>query len=93
MRWLRHRAISDDDFKLLRGSPTMEKLQRNRLVFTIDPNEKLPSNKDLGLYETNGLVYLRKLSGREDTVEVMFEDPEDLDMLEQYLTQYKMGME
>ncbi len=93
VKWVRHKVINDDDFKLLRGSPSMEKLQKNRLVFTLDPNDTHPSTKELGLYETKGLVYIRNLSGRKDTVEVMFEKEEDLEMLEQYLTQYKMIME
>jgi len=93
MKWFRHKAISDDDFDLLRGTATMEKFQHNRLVITLDPNEKRPSNKKMGLYDTKGLVYIRYLSHREDTVEVLFEEPEDLDMLGQYLTQYKIGME
>jgi hypothetical protein len=93
MKWLRHNNLSDSDFEALRGTPTMERLQKHRLVIILDPNDKMPNKKDMGLFETTGLVYWRNLSGRDDTIEIMFEDPEDLDNIEQHLTQYKLGQE
>jgi hypothetical protein len=71
----------------------MERLQKHRLVIILDPNDKMPNKKEMGLFETVGLVYWRNLSSREDTVEIMFEDLEDLENLEQHLTQYKLGQE
>lgn len=93
MKWLRHNNLSDEDFEALRGTKTMERLQNNRLVIIFDPNDKHPSKKDLGLFETRSLVYWRNLSNRSDTVEVLFENSEDLEDLEQHLTQYKLGQE
>lgn len=93
MKWLRHNNLSDSDFEALRGTVTMERLLRNRLVIVLDPKDEMPSKKDLGLFETTGLVYWRQLSSRDDTAEVLFEDPNDLENLEQHLTQYKLGQE
>jgi hypothetical protein len=93
VKWLRHNNLSDSDFEALRGTQTMERLLKHRLVIIYDPSDTHARKKEMGLFETTGLVYWRNLSGREDTVEIMFEDSEDLENLEEHLTQYKLGQE
>lgn len=79
----------------LQGTPLMVKLQANRLVVIYNPKENQATMKDMGLFETRGLYYVRRLqeSSREDTIEILFEDTEDLKSVEEYLTQYKLGLE
>ena len=79
----------------LQGTSLMVKLQTNRLVIIYNPKENQATMKDLGLFETRGLYYVRRLQegSREDTIEILFEDLDDLKAVEEYLTQYKLGME
>lgn len=91
MKWLRHKNLSEGDLTLLAGTSVMIKLMSNRLIITYDPKEPQATMKDMGLYETVGLYYVRKLTGRDDTLEILFELPADRDAVEQALTQFKLG--
>lgn len=80
---------------LLQGTELMVRLQTNRLVITYNPKDNQATMKDMGLFNTVGLYYVRRLqeSSRDDTIEILFENIEDLESVEEHLTQYKMGME
>jgi len=77
----------------LAGTPLMEKLQKTRLIIVYYPNDKKAEQEELGLPYCEGLYYIRYLQGREDTLEILFEEQRDLDMVEQKLTQFKLGQD
>lgn len=96
MKWLRHKNLSEDDLELLRGTPLMERLQANRLVVVFQPEDKKPAKKDMGLRETQGLFHIRNIGNgknRENVIEILFENPEDVGIVEEHLTQVKLAME
>lgn len=95
MKWMRHKNLSEEDMSFLQGTDLMVKLQSHRLVVIYNPKENQATMKDMGLFETRGLYFVRRLQeqSREDTIEILFEDLDDLKAVEEYLTQYKLGME
>lgn len=93
MKWMKHKNLSEQDLTLLAGTELAIKLVTNRLVIIYDPKEDRASMKEMGLYETEGLYHVRRLQGdkRDDTIEILFELAADRDLVEQALTQFKLG--
>lgn len=93
MKWFTHKAVSDNDFELLRGTDIMINMQKTRLLIVLNPNDKplLGQEKQIGLYDCQGLVYYRKLQGRDDTIEILFELEQDRDLVQEHLIKYKMS--
>ena len=93
MKWMKHKNLSENDLLLLAGTDLVTKLVTNRLVIVYEPKEAPASMKELGLYETVGLYCVRRLQAdkRDDTIEILFELAEDREMVEQMLTQFKLG--
>lgn len=79
--------------ELLAGTPVMQKMQKNRLLIVYYPNDEQASYEEIGLPNCEGLYFVRLLQNRDDTIEILFENPRDMDMVEQGLTQYKLGLE
>lgn len=95
MKWRRHKILSETDMDLLAGSELMGILQRNRIFIKYDPQDKKPSYEELGLFDVTGLVYpvFKQNDQRQDTLEILFENVADMDIVEQHLTQFKMGQD
>jgi len=96
LKWLTHKNLSEDDLTLLAGTELMINLQRNRLVIIYDPKDKRASMEELGLYETEGLFFVRTVQENRrnnDTLEILFELKSDLDNTMQHLTQFKLILE
>ena len=96
MKWTRHKILSKDDMKLLAGTHVMQAMQRHRLVIKYDINEKQPTFEQMGLYTVEGLVfpsYMQQEQRGNDTLEILFENETDMDIVEQSLTQFKMGQD
>lgn len=94
MIWHRHKNLSENDLKLLAGTPLIEALLSCRLVVVYDPNESQPSMETLGLFDTKGMVHVRKLdqSGAgSSTLEFLFQFEEDRIRLEEHLTHVKIS--
>lgn len=93
MKWMKHKNLSESDLVLLAGTELITRLLTNRLVIIYDPKEPQASMKDMGLYDSEGLYHVRRLQGdkRDDTLEILFELATDRDMVEQSLTQFKLG--
>ena len=89
MKWFRHTELSDDDFELLKGTATMESLQHNRLVIAYGPESTQAKPSELGLFELVGMYYMRKIN--DQTIELLFSEPNDLTQTEQKLIQFKMA--
>lgn len=92
MKWVRHKTLSDADMDSLVGTALMEKLLMNRLAVKFETTSEVATSKDMGLMETVGIFHKRELQGTK-YIEILFEHIEDLEMVEQKLTQYKMGLD
>jgi hypothetical protein len=90
MIWHKHKNLSDNDLRLLAGTPLIEKMLTNRLVVVFDSNTTIPSLESLGLFNTIGLVHVKYLQQNQNHMEFLFECPEDLTSLENYLTLLKL---
>lgn len=80
----------------LAGTDTMENLQRHRLVVVYDPKDERASMEQMGLYDTEGLFYVRTTQETRrggDTIEILFEFQSDLEQVKQHLTQHKMSLD
>lgn len=95
MKWTRVKEVSADDLdRLARAdSPLFITMLRHKLILKYDPNDLRAKLKDIGLMDTKGLFHIRDIHERGDSFEILFELDEDRDMVEQYLTQYKLGMD
>lgn len=91
MKHLVHYFLSEEDFKLLAGTPTMERMQSNRVVVVYGSDEKRPSDRDLGLYELTGPLYVRKIDATK--FEYLFSKPVDRDNFLEALTVQKLTLE
>jgi hypothetical protein len=92
MKWVRHKTLSDADMKSLVGTTLMEKLLMNRLAVKFETTAEVATSKAMGLMVTDGVFHKRELQGKK-YIEILFELTEDLEMIEQKLTQYKMGLD
>ena len=92
MKWVRHKTLSGADMDSLVGTALMEKLLMNRLAIKFDKTSEAASSKDMGLMDTKGIFHKRDLQGNK-YIEILFEHIEDLEMVEQKLTQYKLGLD
>jgi len=96
LKWFKHKNLSEEDLELLRGTSTIEKLMATRLVVHREDSEQMPTMKELGLFNTTGLYFVRGLqpdSSFDNTMEILFELESDRDMAEQHLTQFKLGQD
>jgi hypothetical protein len=95
MKWFNHNSLCENDLALLAGTPTMERLQQNRLIILYEPNATKPSTKELGLDVCKELFCARVPQDRrgDDTVEILFTSLEDMALVENHLTQFKLGQE
>lgn len=91
VKWARHKALSVDDMFTLNGTTLMVQLQSTRLIIIYEPNDKHATFDDMNLYGCSGVFHHRRLEDRADTLEILFELEADRDMVEQTLTQWKMG--
>ena len=93
MKWFKHKSLSEKDMELLAGTDLMVRLQTNRLVIIYEPKFKKPSFKEMGLHECEDLFYLRIPKERHDgdTVEIMFASADDLELVQQHMTQFKIS--
>lgn len=91
MQWLRHKALSVDDMAALNGTKLMEKMLATRLIIIYTPNDVEATFTEMNLYNCKGVFHHRRLEDRGDTLEILFENEEDLDMVEQTLTIFKMS--
>lgn len=92
-KWFRHKALCREDMEFLAGTDIMVAMQTNRLVIIYHPNDKQATTDELKLSECQGCFYMRALRDRNDTYEILFQFPEDLELVEQALTYFKMGQE
>ena len=91
MKWFRHCELSQSDVELLKGTATMESLQRHRLVVAYGPEDTQATPKQLGLLDLTNLYYIRRLNN--ETIEILFVDEDDMCAIEQKITQFKMTVD
>lgn len=91
MHWFSHSELSEDDFDRLRGTETMEHLQKNKLVIAYAPNQKHCDPFELGLYELTSPFHIRKINV--ETYEILFVDPQALDTTKEKLTMFKLAQQ
>jgi hypothetical protein len=93
MKWFNHNSLCENDLALLAGTPTMERLQQNRLIISYEPNDIIPSTKEMGLDVCKELFCARNTPRYRDdaTVEILFTSLEDMALVENHLTQFKLG--
>lgn len=75
------------------GSALMGKLVANRLVIKMEDEETIPSAKLMGLTTLEGLHFRRDLNNNTIHFEILFELVADMEIVQQHLSQYKMGMD
>lgn len=88
MQWFQHYELSEEDMDLLRGTPTMEMLQKHRLVIAYGPKDNKAKPSELGLFNLTGAFHMREIN--DETYELLFVNKDDLDSVEQHLAQFKM---
>lgn len=91
MKVVKSKGISVDDLKLLQGNPVLTEMLRNSLVIGYTPSDKKVSYARMGLDDTQGLFCIRKVQGREDTIEILFENKKDLEVAESALLIEKLA--
>lgn len=91
MKWFQHFELSEEDFDLLRGTATMEALQQNRLVVAYGPKDTQAQPSEMGLFKVTGAFHMREIN--DETYELLFVNKEDLEVVEQHFTQFKMAQD
>jgi len=97
MRWFNDKSIPEADMLLLAGTELMAKLLSNRLVIVYDSQDTPATPSELGLYHNDitGMYHYRKLTNSKDNspqlIEILFENNVDRILVEEHLSQYKLG--
>ncbi len=90
MKWFTHNSLSEQDMTWLAGTELMSKLQRHRVILVYDVPDEQGNFEKLGLHDDIGPHFMREID--KNTYEFMFSTPEDQQLFQQHLAQYKLSL-
>lgn len=91
MHWFRQYELSADDFNRLDGTAMMTTLQQHKLLVSCQGVTRLPKHSDLKLPDLTSAFHVRVIDKK--TFEILFTNREDLEFVEQHLTQFKLSLD
>lgn len=84
-------SLSEEDLKLLVGTPIIEQMMRTRIMIVVDAKNPTFDWTDLTA-NLDGLYHIRELT-RNRLYQVWFEKPYDLDQFKKNLYMVKLSLE
>ena len=85
----KHTGLSKEDMKYLTGTPTMERLQRNRLTIAYFPKDTVLTQEQLGFSKCKDLYFVNEINS--ETLEILFHDADDMRSVEKRLLRHKLA--